>query len=374
MGLLDGFPAGFQPNKEAINQDLKARQGGYGRGDRQKIEQDTVEFLTGIYQGVTNGAPISLWVKNKDFKIDTLPPVPNPRPGHADLAGAIKYGFDQARPILERASARETAARVAAGSLCRQCLARFGVEVLGHVLSIGSLRATSPFLNTQANTTHLALSALRDRRAQSAFYFLDPDLDQEGKQLVDEAKTAGDTLGGEVEIVVTGLPIGLGSHTQWDARLDGQIAQVLMSIQAVKGVEIGLGFSAARLPGSKVQDPIEHRAGRLHRRSNNAGGLEGGITNGEPLIVRVAFKPISTLMTPLDTIDLVTGVKVPASTERSDTTAVPAASIVAEAALAIVLLKVFLEKFGGDQIAETCRNLEGHRAMLAARLDAWEKI
>lgn len=378
VAIVEGLPAGMPVAASFVDAQLARRMQGYGRGARMKIEQDRIEWLSGIRRGETLGSPIAMQIANRDWANwqDVMAPegkpgeprrrqVTRPRPGHADLVGVLKYDRDDARDILERASARETAARVAAGALARRLLQEFGVEVGSHVISLGGIFTRSP---------HPLPSPLNDAADRSVVRVLDPSAEAEMVRLIDEAQSAGDTLGGEVEVVVDGLVPGLGSHVSWDRKLDGRLAGLLMSIPAVKGVEIGLGFAAARRPGSAVHDPIDAapsgeadpRAG-YRRRTNNAGGLEGGMTTGEPLTVRVAMKPISTLMSPLPTVDLTTGQAAAAQSERSDVTAVPAMGVVAEAMVAIVLADAMLEKFGGDSLCEMRRNMDGYVSALNAR-------
>ncbi len=349
LAILDGFPAGLLLDSESINADLRRRQGGYGRGGRQRIEEDRVEILSGIWKQTTLGSPIALQIVNRDAKLERLEDLGRPRPGHGDLTGALKY-LGSIRGVLERASARETAARVAVGSLTKQLLAAFGVEVLGYVVELGGLRLGVP---KGAIPEHRAL------RDQSEVYSLQPERDPEVKELIDQAGRQGDTLGGIVEVRVEGLPFGLGSHTQWDRKLDGRIAQAVMSVQAIKGVEIGLGFEAARRRGSQVHDPIQfdpHQRNLPHlgyvRPTNNAGGLEAGMTNGQPLVVRAAKKPISTLARPLESINLRTKQPEPAAYERSDVCAVPAAAIIVECVVAFEVARAWTEKFGNDSMTE----------------------
>jgi chorismate synthase len=347
--MIDGFPAGVAVDTDAIDADLKRRQGGYGRGGRQRIETDRVEVLTGIWRGVTLGSPIALQVINKDYKLERLEDLDRPRPGHGDLTGAVKY-LGPIRGILERASARETAVRVAAGALAKQLLQIFGIEVLGYVVEIGGLKAAD---------VEAPMTELRQLRDKSIVFTLDPARDDEYKRLIDETRKAGDTLGGVIETRVEGLPFGLGSHAQWDLKLDGRIAQAVMSIQAIKGVEIGMGFETARRPGSQVHDPIhfdrEQAASQqlgYVRPTNNAGGLEAGMTNGQPLIVRAAKKPISTLSKPLASVNLTTKEPEAAAYERSDVCAVSAASVIMENVVAMEVARALIDKFGGDSVKE----------------------
>src|SRR5262249_23384362 len=327
VALVDGFPAGVTIDTAPIDAELRRRQGGYGRGGRQRIETDTVEIKSGIWQNVTLGSPIALEVVNKDYKLERLEDLERPRPGHADLTGAIKY-LGSIRSVLERASARETTVRVAAGALAKQLLQQFDIEVLGYVVELGG---------HSIEVQHGTLAEQRKRRDQSEIYSLNPAQDEQFKKMIDAVGKEGDTLGGILEVRVEGLPFGLGSHTQWDRKLDGRLAQAVMSIQAIKGVEIGLGFEAARRPGSQVHDPIHYDPGQkaapnqgfVHP-TNNAGGLEAGMTNGQPLVIRAAKKPISTLRKPLASVNLQTKEAESASYERSDVCAVPAAGVILE--------------------------------------------
>ena len=380
--IVEGIPAGLPIGAAAVDHDLGRRMQGYGRGARMKIEQDRIEWLAGVRAGETLGSPIAMLIHNRDWANweDVMAAegsgelrrrrVTRPRPGHADLVGVLKYDRLDARDILERASARETAARVAAGAVARRFLDELGVEIGSHIVSLGGIRAAlPPSLPTPLNAASDA----------SAVRTLDPAAEVTIIARIDQAKQDGDTLGGEIEVVARGLPVGLGSHVSWDRKLDGRLAGMLMSIPAVKGVEIGMGFEAARRPGSQVHDPIvssdgqnagDPRAG-FRRIGNNAGGLEGGMTTGEPLVVRVAMKPISTLMSPLKTVNLTTGAEANAQSERSDVTAVPAMGVIAEALVALVLAEAMLEKFGGDSLNETRRNLAGY---LAAAGQRWAAI
>ncbi len=436
--IVEGVPAGLPISADAVDRDLGRRMQGYGRGARMKIEQDRIEWLAGVRAGETLGSPIAMLIHNRDWAnweeimaAEGSPGelrrrrVTRPRPGHADLVGVLKYDRLDARDILERASARETAARVAAGGIARRLLEELGVEIGSHLVSLGGIRAVVP------PTLPVPLNAASDA---SSVRTLDPAAESEMITRIDRAKKDGDTLGGEIEVVARGLPVGLGSHVSWDRKLDGRLAGMLMSIPAVKGVEIGMGFEAARRPGSEVHDPIvasresgahdgathvgathvgathvgathvgathvgathvgathvgathvgathasplpasprsDPRAG-FARLGNNAGGLEGGMTTGEPLVVRVAMKPISTLMSPLKTVNLATGGEANAQSERSDVTAVPAMGVIAEALVALVLADAMLEKFGGDSLGEMRRNLEGY---LAAAGQRWEAL
>jgi chorismate synthase len=369
VAILEGIPAGLPMSAERVDAELKRRQGGYGRGARMKIESDRIEWLAGVRAGETLGSPIAVLVWNRDWEHwqDVMAPeadspgserrrqVTRPRPGHADLAGSLKYDRTDARDILERASARETVARVACGAICKILLAEFGIEIGSHVVELGGVvaRPPSPFPRP-----------LNEAADQSLVRCLDPEAEREMVARIDAAKAAGDTLGGIVEVVGLGIPVGLGSHVSWDTKLDGRLAQALMSIPAVKGVELGLGFEAARRKGSEVHDEI---LPGFARATNRAGGTEGGMTTGEPLALRVAMKPISTLMSPLKTVDLKTGGPAQAQSERSDVTAVPAMGVIAEAMMAIVVTQALLEKFGGDALSELKRNVDGYLAQVRAR-------
>lgn len=350
VALIDGFPAGLELDLPMINHELRRRQGGYGRGGRQKLETDEVEILTGIWHNTTLGSPLTLQVINADYKLERLKELERPRPGHADLTGAIKY-LGSIRGVLERASARETTVRVAAGAVARQLLRVFGIETIGYVTEIGGLVVEK----TPAGT----IDELRRKRDESIVYTLAPDRDEEFRQLIDRTADDGDTVGGVMEVRVEGLPIGLGTHAQWDRKLDGRLAQAVMAVQAIKGVEIGMGFQAARLPGSKVHDEIHYDVTQKDlpslgyvRPTNNAGGLEGGMTNGQPLIVRAAKKPISTLRKALDSIRMDTKEPQRANYERSDVCAVSAASVIVEHVVAFEVAAAFIDKFGGDSIVE----------------------
>ncbi|MCZ7604734.1 MAG: chorismate synthase [Planctomycetota bacterium] len=370
IATLFGLPFGLALDLDWINSQLRRRQGGYGRGGRQNVETDTVEVLSGLRRGLTIGSPLTLVARNRDSRIDKAPDLANVRPGHVDLAGVLKIGSRNARDVLERASARETAARVMAGAACQGLLREFGIEVVAHVLSTGAVQADQP-MGRGYTKIFQGPDAARAARDSGEFGTIDRSHDAALKAAIDAAKAAGDTLGGCIEIVALNLPPGLGSHNHWDSKLDGRLGQALMSIQAMKAVEIGLGAEAAKRPGSQVHDsvlPMPPAAGRgpYTRGSNNAGGLEGGVTNGEPLVCRVHMKPISTLMNPLPTVDVSTGEATQASTERSDTCAVAAAAIVAECAVAIVLAQALLEKTGGDSLDEVRRNLDGYLKSLRA--------
>jgi chorismate synthase len=384
VAILEGVPAGLPLLASDVDADLSRRMQGHGRGARMKIEADRVQLLSGIRAGATLGSPIALLIENRDFEHwrDVMAAEPaaeplrrrvtRPRPGHADLAGMLKYDRTDARDILERASARETAARVAAGAVCRRLLAAFGVEIGSHVVALGGVVARLP------QPLPVPLNAAADR---SSVRCLDPAASQDMIARIDAAKDAGDTLGGIVEIVARDVVVGVGSHVSWDRRLDGRLAAALMSIPAVKGVEVGLGFALGGLPGSAAHDEIVRvegesvaRTGGFRRTTNRAGGLEGGMTTGEPLVLRVAMKPISTLMRPLQSVDLESGQPAAAQSERSDVTAVPALGVIAEAAVALSLAGAYAEKFGGDSVAEMRRNFDGYVAQLERRRAGWEPL
>ena len=369
VATLTGLPAGIPISLDYINRQLWRRQQGYGRGGRMKIETDQVEIVAGVRYSKTIGSPIALIIQNKDWKnwTEVLPvedidgaedkrkPVTRPRPGHADLAGILKYNLPEARYILERASARETTARVAVGALAKTLLAEFGIGVLSHVIAIGEAR-----LARQAAWDELV--ALNEKN-EVLLGCVDPDAEKQMKEVVDCAYRTGDTIGGVFEVVAHNLPIGLGSHITWDSRLDGRLAQAIVSMQAVKGVEIGFAAEGAASFGSRVQDTIHYNREerQFTRGSNRAGGLEGGMTNGQDVLVRGFLKPISTLRRPLESVDLTTREPALAAYERSDVCVVPAAGVIGEAMVAIVLAQAFLEKFGGDSLEETRRNFNGYQ-------------
>ncbi|MCK4518968.1 MAG: chorismate synthase, partial [Candidatus Omnitrophica bacterium] len=350
--ILEAMPAGLPISIEFINRELKKRLSGYGRGPRSKgIEDDKVEFLSGVRKNVTLGSPIAMRIKNRDYKIDVLGEISRPRPGHADLAGALKYNQKDIRNILERSSARETAVRVAAGAVCKLFLNEFGVDILSHVVSIGGVKA---------DTKGLTFHEIKKRADKSSLRCADKTAEKLMRRDIDKIKGEKDTLGGTFEIMVRGVPAGIGSHVHYDRKLDGQLALALMSIQAIKGVEIGLGFEAAQKAGSDVHDEIYYQKTKgFYHKTNNAGGIEGGMSNGEPIVVRCAMKPIPTLMEPLVSIDINSKKLFKAQVERSDTTAVPAAAIVAESAVSFELAKGYLDKFGGDSMDELKRNFKG---------------
>jgi len=368
IATITGLPAGIPVSIEFIDRELWRRQQGYGRGGRMKIESDHVHVVSGVRHSRTIGSPIAVVIENRDWKnwTGTLPveekdaeagkekPVHRPRPGHADLAGVIKYNFGDARYVLERASARETTARVAVGALAKLLLRQFGIEVLSHVIGVGPVR-----LGRAATWEEIAGLAARDEVLLNC---VDSDTESRMKEAVDHAYRTGDTIGGIFEVVAHGLPPGLGSHITWDTRLDGRLAQAIVSIQAVKGAEIGFAAEGASAYGSAVQDTIHYDkpAREFARGSNRAGGLEGGITNGQDVIVRGLLKPISTLRRPLESVDLPTREPALAAYERSDVAVIPAAGVIGEAMVAIVLAQAFLEKFGGDSLGETRRNFDGY--------------
>lgn len=374
--IVDGVPAGFPIDVAQINHDLWRRQQGYGRGGRMLIEKDEVSIRSGIRWGETLGSPVTFGIENRDWKNwtkkmsarpedrDDKIAVTNPRPGHADLNGVLKYDRSDARDILERASARDTVSRTAVGSFAKQLLAPFGIRVMGYLRSLGGI---------EANLDGLTYEETFLRSEESPVRSADPKAEEKMIALIEECKKEGNTLGGVFEVIALGLPPGLGTHTQWDRKLDGRLAQALMSIQAMKGVEIGLGFEMARRRGSQVHDEIffdpkrdvSEKTPRIvptgfYRGSNNSGGTEGGMTNGSPLVVRVAMKPISTLMSPLNSVDLHTKQPTDASVERSDVCAAPAAAVVGESVVAFELANAFFEKFGGDSLREIRRNYENY--------------
>ncbi len=351
LAILEGLPAGLKIDGGFIDAELKARQGGYGRGGRMAIESDRAEIWAGVRDGVTIGAPLGLAITNRDFSIDRLPPVTAPRPGHADLAGGRKYGHCDLRNVLERASARETAARTALGAVAQLLLKEFSIRVESWVVSLGGITAgeTSP----EERKRSLAVSRLACP---------DPDAEKRMIELIDRTRQAGDTLGGVFQVEFSGVPVGLGSYSQGDTRLDARLAAALMSIPAIKGVEIGSGFAAASEPGSRVHDVIACSDEGICRLTNRAGGIEGGVSNGEPIVLRAAMKPIPTLSRSLPTVDLATGQPAAAARERSDVCALPAAAVVGRALAALELVGAFLEKFGGDSVEEIRRNLSGYLA------------
>ncbi len=369
--FIDGFPAGVSLDVDLINKELRRRQGGYGRGGRQAIETDSAEILTGVLHGISLGSPILLWVKNKDYKLESMPELTRPRPGHGDLSGSVKYRCG-IRPILERSSARETAGRVAAGALARTLLRELGIEVVGYVSRVGNVELTPT-----SDILEQSPRAIRNIRNSSSIYSLRQDVDPMAEQAINDASNAGDTLGGVVETRVFGVPFGLGTHAQWSSKLDGKIAQAVAAIQAVKGVEIGDGFALASLPGSLAHDEIlwdesqriSSRFGFV-RPTNHAGGLEAGMTNAQPIIVRAAMKPIPTLRQPLRSVDLISKEIVEASFERSDVCAVSAASVVLENVVAFEIATAVVEKFGGDSLDEIKERVELFEKNAIKRLGA----
>jgi len=376
MGIVEGIPAGLLIRVTDIDRDLARRQGGYGRGGRMKIEKDSVKIYTGVRWGKTLGSPIGLMVRNKDWEnwrdkmssdpmfLNSADPVTRPRPGHADLSGALKYGMTDIRNILERSSARETAMRVAVGSVAKRLLEEFGIEVISHVLSIGGVFSKVPKTSPQE---------LRKRAEASELRCADHEAEKRMMRKIDEARAAGDSLGGVVELIITGVPVGLGSHVHWDRKLDGRLASALMSIQAIKGVEVGAGFGASNKPGSQVHDEIYwSKKDGFYRKTNMAGGIEGGMSNGEDIVLRAAMKPIPTLYKPLRSVDMINKRPFKASVERSDACAVPAAGVVAEAAAAFEIASAMIEKFGGDSIDEMKRNYEWYQKHLRVRMEMEE--
>ncbi|MER3455899.1 MAG: chorismate synthase [candidate division GAL15 bacterium] len=346
VAVVEGLPAGLRVDEEYIDRQLLRRQLGYGRGGRMQIERDRAEILAGVMDGATIGAPVGVLVWNRDWRTGEAP-ITRPRPGHADLVGVQKYGFEDVRYALERASARETAARVAGGSLARRLLEEFGVVVFSHVVELGGVRVEQ---------LPERWEEIRDRAEASDLRCADPQAAQRMREAIDAARERGDTLGGVVEVVVLGVPPGLGSYVQWDRKLDGRIAQAVMSVHAIKGVAVGDAFAVAASPGHRAHDEIFYEPGRgFYRVTNRAGGLEGGVTNGMPLVVRAAMKPLSTLRKPLHSVDIRTGEAAPGAVVRSDVTAVPAAGVVCEAMVALVLADAFCEKFGQDTVEDMRR-------------------
>ena len=376
MGIIEGMPAGLLIRITDIDNDLARRQGGYGRGGRMKIEKDTVKIFSGVRWGKTLGGPIGLIVRNKDWDnwrakmspdpafLNTAEPVTRPRPGHADLAGALKYGMTDIRNVLERSSARETAMRVAVGAVTKRLLDEFGITITSQVIAIGGVYARGE---------KMSLKEIRKRAEASELRCADNHAEKRMKLKIDEASRAGDSLGGIFEIIVSGAPVGLGSHVHWDRKLDGRLAAAIMSIQAMKGVEIGSGFGVANRPGSKVHDEIFWGPkGGFFRKTNHAGGIEGGMSNGEDIILRAAMKPIPTLMKPLRSVDMENKKPFKAAVERSDVCAVPAAAVVGEAVSAFEIASALIEKFGGDSLDEMKRNYEQYRKYLRDRMGVVE--
>ncbi len=358
IAILEGMVAGLGIDEKRINDELARRQEGYGRGGRMQIEKDEAEILSGVRNNKTIGAPIALLIPNKDFKIHDLPVVKRPRPGHADLVGAMKYGREDVRDVLERASARETTSRVAVGAICKVFLKEFGVDLISHVVCLGGVKA---------DTSGMGFDEIKKHSQNSPMHCADSFATKQMMARVDQARETKDTIGGIFEVVVKGVPVGLGSFVHYDRRLSAKLSASLFSIQAVKGVEIGMGFKVSETPGRQVHDEIFHDPKKgFYRKTNNAGGFEGGVTNGENLVLRAATKPYSTLMSPLQSVDIDTKKKQVATVERSDVTAVPACGVVGEAMVAFELASSFLEKFGGDSLHETKRNFDGYLEQLKA--------
>ena len=356
LAILDGMPAGLHVDKAGIDNELRRRMLGYGRGKRMAIESDKMQVLSGLRRSVTIGSPIALKVDNADSSIDSLPVVLNPRPGHADLIGALKYGLGDVRSVLERASARETVARVGVGAICKQLLDEFGIRIASHVIVIGGIAA---------ETRKLPFSRIVQQAEKSPVRCADRVASELMCIEIDNASGERDTLGGAFEVIVKGVPPGLGSYAQWDRRLDALLSRAVMSIQAIKGVSFGSGFEVAILRGSKVHDEIFYSRNKgFFRKTNNAGGLEGGMTNGEDIVLQAAMKPIATLRKPLASVNIRTKKSIKATVERSDVCAVPAAGIVAESAVAIEVANAMIEKFGGDSVAEMKRNYDGYLKQL----------
>ena len=380
IGILEGVPSELPLSEEDIDTDLKRRQGGYGRGGRMKIESDHAEIISGVRWGKTIGSPMTILIENKDYKNwregmspdakakGSIPAVTKPRPGHADLAGAIKYVQHDIRNILERSSARETAMRVALGAVAKKFLSEFGIKVGSYVIQIGTISSQLSALSSQTSQENELLKIFEEAE-KSPVRCPDKGASKNMIALIDKAIKEGNSLGGIFEVFVTGVPVGLGSHIQWDKRLESRLAQALMSIQAIKGVEVGLGFEMSRKFGSEVMDEIfysqkvegrKQKGGIFYRKTNFAGGIEGGMTNGMPIILRAAMKPIPTLRKPLRSMDIITKEPVEAAYERSDICAVPAAGVIGEAMAALTIADAFLEKFGGDSMAETKRNYDSY--------------
>ena len=352
VAILEGMPSGVSIDLDRIKGEMRRRQLGYGRGPRMKFETDTVELLSGVRRGKTLGSPIALSIKNKDASIDRLPVVTQPRPGHADLTGAMKYDHRDIRNVLERASARETTARVAVGALCKQLLSSLGIELASHVIALGSIRA---------KPVDATVARLRAKADPTPLRCLDPQATKRMVRLIDTAMKAGDTLGGIFEVVAEGAPPGLGSYAHYDRRLDAIVGRAILSIHAVKAVEVGDGVLAASLPGSKVQDEIFYTKRRgFYRSANRSGGFEGGMTTGQPIVVRGFLKPLSTLRKPLRSVEINTKRPVVATVERSDVTTVPAAGVIGEAMIAFELANAALQKFGGDSLRELHRNYQNY--------------
>ncbi|MCG2713065.1 MAG: chorismate synthase [Candidatus Omnitrophica bacterium] len=350
--ILDGYPAGVSISIAKINKELSRRQVGYGRGVRMQIESDSVEILSGLKDNRTFGSPITLFIKNRDYTIDRLDTILAPRPGHADIAGGLKYNIKDLRLILERASARETVARVAAGSLCKQFLLDFGISVFSHVLSIGSVRV---------NSSKVSLEKIPYLAEKSELRCVSVSAEKKMKALINEAQKSGDSLGGVFEVIALEVPVGLGSYAQWDMRFDALVGAAILSIPAIKAVEIGDGVENSSKPGSKVQDEIYYKKiSGFYRKTNRCGGVEGGITNGEPLVVKGYMKPIATLRRPLASVNIISKKVSKASKERADICAVPAAGVVAESMIAYIIMRSFLDKFGSDNLNDIKNNYKNY--------------
>ncbi|MBI5144133.1 MAG: chorismate synthase [Candidatus Omnitrophica bacterium] len=356
LTILDGMPAGLLIDKRKIDDELSRRMFGYGRGKRMKIESDRVQIMSGLRRGLTIGSPIAMMVENVDRSIDKLPIIHDPRPGHADLAGALKYGFKDVRNVLERSSARDTVGRVSAGAIAKILLAEFDIRILSHVIVIGGIASDASGLGMNQ------IAAISER---SSVRCADPEATRLMCEEIEHAMEAGDTLGGVFEIIIRGVPPGIGSYTQWDRRIDANLARAVMSIQAIKGVSFGIGFEAANRKGSMVHDEIFYDKKRgFYRKTNNAGGIEGGMTNGDDIVIQAVMKPLSTLRKPLSSVNVKTKRPVKAAVERSDVCAVPAAGVIGESVCAIEIANEMIEKFGGDSVQEMRRNNKGYIAQV----------
>ncbi|MFH1753471.1 MAG: chorismate synthase [Candidatus Omnitrophota bacterium] len=357
IAILEGMVSGLSVDKKVIDDDLKRRMQGYGRGDRMKIESDSVKLLSGLKDGTTLGSPITLMVENTDSSIDALPALSCPRPGHADLAGALKYNQADLRTVLERSSARETVARVCVGGVSKMLLSAFGIDILSYVTVIGGV---------DCHTKSLSFDELRNLAGDSPVRCPDETASKLMCEEIDSAKDSGDTIGGAFEVIAKNVPPGLGSYVHWDRKLDADLARALMSIQAIKGVGVGLGVGVAKKRGSKCHDEIIYQKGNgFGRKTNNAGGIEGGVSNGEDIVLRAYMKPIATLNAPLNSVDIKTKMKKRADVQRADVCAVPAAGVVGEAVVAFVLANAMCEKFGGDSLDEMKRNYDGYLKQIA---------
>lgn len=353
LAILEGIPAGLRLIEEKINLELRRRKWGYGRGKRMEIEEDKVEIISGVRKGFTLGSPVALFIKNKDYKIEELPSIVCPRPGHADLAGALKYNTKDIRNILERASARETVARVAVGAICKLLLLEFGIEIASHVIQIGKIKI---------GNKNLGFGKIKDLAENSLLRCIDKSAEKKMCEEIDKAKEKKDTLGGAFEVIIKGVPPGLGSFMQYDLRLDGRLAQAIMAIPSVKAVEIGEGFINAGLFGSEVHDEIyyDKNKGCFYRKTNRAGGIEGGVSNGEAIVLRGYIKPISTLLSPLNSVNIISKKREKATVERADICVVPAGGVIAEAVAAFEIACAMREKFGGDSILEMKNNYQSY--------------